>query len=354
MSSERTEAATPRRRQEARQKGQIAKSVEINSAAILLAAFWLISVTGPRFIESLRMLMQHSFSALSTPEITFNTLHTASLTIGGIMVQTVGPLVLTLMVVGVAANLVQVGFLFSPQALQPDPGHINPLNGFRRIFSERGLVELVKSLLKLAVISAVVYMGLRDNYSTVVAASRMALSSGIGILFQLGVTVGLRTAVAMLVIAIADYLFQRWQFEKNLRMTKQEVKEEMKRYENPQLKARIRSRQRQLAMSRMMAAVPEADVVITNPIHLAIALRYESGKSHAPRIVAKGQRLVAERIKEKARQHRVPMVENKPLAQALFKSVEIGQEVPADLYQAVAEVLAFVYRLKSTPKTIAY
>jgi flagellar biosynthetic protein FlhB len=150
----------------------------------------------------------------------------------------------------------------------------------------------------------------------------------------------------MFVIAAADYIFQRREFEKSLRMTRQELLEEMKHNENMQLKARIRARQRQLAMSRMMAAVPKADVVITNPTHLAVALRYEQGKMRAPQVVAKGQRLVAERIKAKASEHKVPLVENKPLAQTLFKSVEVGHEIPADLYQAVAEVLAFVYRLK--------
>jgi flagellar biosynthetic protein FlhB len=359
--SERTEAPTPRRREEAHRKGQVAKSIEINSAAILLASFWLLSVTGPGSVETLRTLMQRSFTALASPpflsaatnttaDLTFNTLRTGGLAVGQLTLQTVAPLIGTLMLVGVAANLAQVGVMFSQEVFKPDFNRVNPVPGLKRIFSGRVLVELLKSLLKLSVISLVVYITLRDNSLIIASTSRMSLSGAASNLSQVAITIGLRVSLAMLVLAAADYLFQRREFEKSLRMTRQEVIEEMKRYENPQLKARIRSRQRQLAMNRMMAAVPKADVVITNPTHLAIALAYEQGKMRAPQVVAKGERLVAERIKEKAGEHHVPLVENKPLARALFKSVDIGQEVPLDLYQAVAEVLAFVFRLKAGHK----
>lgn len=346
MTHERTEAATPRRRAEARRKGQVAKSVEVNSAAMLLAAFWLLGVIGPRSYEALSELMRRSFTALSSNEFTFNTLFAGGSTTIILMLQAVAPLILGLTLVGVISNAAQVGLMFSQETLKPDPNRINPLTGFKRLFSSRGLVELLKSLIKLSLTGFVIYVTLRDNYSTMAATSRMTVFGGVSTLAQLGLTVGFRVAIVMVVIAAADYLFQRREFEKNLRMTKQEVKEEMKQYENPELKRRIRARQREMAMSRMMAAVPQADVVITNPTHIAIALSYEKQKMQAPKVIAKGQRLVAERIKEKARQHRVPTVENKPLARTLFKTTEIGQEIPIDLYQAVAEVLAFVYRLK--------
>ena len=296
--------------------------------------------------------MKRSFSLLSTADMTLNTVRTGGLAAGGLMAQIIGPLALTLMVVGVLANVAQVGFMFSTKALQPDLNKINPLNGFKRLFAARGLAELVKSLLKLAAIGTVVYLTLRDNYPTLAVTSQMTLSASVSTLCQMGVAVGFRVAVIMIVIAIIDFFYQRWEFEKSLRMTKQEVREEMKQHENPQLKRRIRMRQRELAMSRMMAAIPEADVVITNPTHLAVALRYQTGKMQAPKVVAKGQRLVAERIKEKAREHRVPLVENKPLAQSLFKLVEVGQAIPIDLYQAVAEVLAFVYQLKKPARKV--
>jgi flagellar biosynthetic protein FlhB len=346
--AERTEAPTAHRREEARRRGQVAKSVEVNSALILMASFWMLSSVTPGSIEALSTLMRRSFAALAvqSAEMTPSTVQASGLLVGLTMVQAAAPLILVLMGVGIVANLAQVGFMFSQEALKPDLKRINPLNGLRRIVSARGLAELVKSLLKLAVIGFVVYTTLRDNASSIAATSRMTLWAGASSLAGVAATLGMRAAVVMLVLAAADYLFQRKQFEKSLRMTRQELVEEMKRYENVQLKARIRARQRQLAMSRMMAAVPQADVVITNPTHVAVALRYERGKMHAPEVVAKGQRLVAERIKEEARAHQVPLVENKPLARVLFKSVEVGQEIPGDLFQAVAEVLAFVYRLR--------
>jgi flagellar biosynthetic protein FlhB len=361
MSDDRTEAPTPHRREEARRKGQVAKSMDINSATILLASFWLLNMIGHNLIESMSILMQRSFSALAAPpfilgagsataDLTLNTLRAGGLVVGQLALQAIAPLLGTLMLVGIATNLAQVGIMFSRDAFKPDFNRVNPFPGLKRIFSGQGLVELLKSLLKLIVIGFVVYTTLRDNSLIIASTSRMTLAAAGSSLTQVAMAVGLRVSVAMLVLAAADYLFQRHKLEKSLRMTKQEIIDEMKRYENPQLKARIRSRQRQLAMNRMMADVPKADVIITNPTHLAIALVYEQGQMRAPRVVAKGERLVAQRIKEKAREHQVPLVENKPLARALFKSTEIGQEVPLELYQAVAEVLAFVFRIKTGRK----
>ncbi|NJN92601.1 MAG: flagellar biosynthesis protein FlhB [Anaerolineales bacterium] len=350
--SDRTEAPTPRRRDEARRKGQVTKSTEINSAAILLTAFWMLNTVGPNVVETMNTLMKRSFTTMSSTsfihnELTFNTLKTGGLTVGGLALQSIAPLVGTLLVVGVVANLGQVGFMFSQEALKPDFQRVSPLTGWKRVFSGRSLVEFFKSLLKIVIIGFVVYKALQDNYPMIASTSRMTLSTAVSTLTQVALAVGLRVGTVMVVLAAADYLFQRHEFEKGLRMTKQEIIEEAKSNENPQLKSRIRSRQRQLAMSRMMAAVPKADVVITNPTHLAIALRYDRSKMRAPQVVAKGEQLVAERIKEKAREHRVPLVENKPLARTLFKAVEIGHEVPPELFQAVAEVLAFVFRLKA-------
>lgn len=345
--AERTEAPTPRRREEARRRGQVARSVEVNSALVLLVGFWLLNSTGARFGEAMGTLMRRSFTALSAGDLTLTTLRSAGLAVASLVVQAVFPLLLTVMVAGVIANVAQVGLLLSEQALKPDLNRVNPLNGLKRLFSLRGLVELGKSLVKLGAVGFTVYLGIRDNYEVIAATGQMTLSAGIANLSQVAGAIGLRAAVVILIIAAADYLFQRREHEKNLRMTRQELIEEMKRYENAEMKNRIRARQRQMAMSRMMAAVPKADVVITNPTHLAVALRYEQGKMQAPQVVAKGQRLVADRIKDTARQHNVPLIENKPLAQSLFKSVEVGQEIPATLYNAVAEVLAFVYRLRA-------
>ncbi len=346
MAGEKTEAPTPRRRADARKKGQVAKSPEVNTALILLASFWVIRSAGPKSASAYTALMQRTFTIIGTVEFTPNEIYAGGLALAVSFVQIIAPLILVVVAVGIVANLAQVGFLFSFEALKPDPSRINPLNGFKRMFALRGVVDLFKSLLKIIIIGVVVYGSLRDNIDVIIAAPHMNISAALGSLLQIAISAGMRVGVVMLVIAAADYLYQRYEFEKNLRMTKQEVQEEMKRYENPQLKARIRSRQRQIAMNRMMSAVPEADVVITNPTHYAVALRYNKKKMNAPHVVAKGQRLVAQRIKEKAKEYKVPLVENKPLARSLFGSVEIGQEIPLDLYQAVAEVLAFVYRLK--------
>ena len=321
--------------------------MELNAALGLLAGFWILNSSGPKLAASMKSWMSRTFESLPTTDLTQQTVVDGSLNVGMAFLGALAPILATILVVGVISNLVQVGLMFSQTALAPDFNRINPLTGLKRIFSARGMVELLKSLLKLTVIGYVVYAALSAEYPTIASSSQMDLTAAVSVLSRIGGAVGMRGAAAMLIIAMADYMYQRFDFEKNLRMTRQELIEEMKRYENQEMKARIRSRQRQMALSRMMAAIPKADVVITNPTHLAIALRYEKGKMQAPTVVAKGQRLVAERIKEKAREHNVPLVENKPLARALFKSAEVGQEIPIELYQAVAEVLAFVMRLRS-------
>ena len=345
--AERTEAPTPRRREDARRKGQVAKSVEVNSALGLLAGFWLLSSTGSKIALSMKSLMSQTFESMAATELTLNTVRHGGMIVAISALQAMAPLLATIMVVGVITNVAQVGFMFSETALKPDLNRINPITGLQRIFSARGAMELLKSMLKLIVIGYVVYSTLRDNYPTIASISRMGLAAAISNVNHIAVTIGLRGAEALLIIAAVDYIFQRHEHEKSLRMTRQELIEEMKHNENQEMKARIRVRQRQMAMSRMMAAIPKADVIITNPTHIAVALRYEQGKMRAPQVVAKGQRLVADRIKERARENNIPLVENKPLARALFKSAEIGQEIPIDLYQAVAEVLAFVFRLKT-------
>jgi flagellar biosynthetic protein FlhB len=350
---ERTEAPTPRRREDARRKGQVAKSVDVNSAVVLLAGIWLLNSGGSRFIDALATVMRRSFTSLTATDFTLNTLRSGGMAIGGLVLQALLPVLVGVMVAGVIANVAQVGFMLNGEAFKPDANRINPLSGFKRILSARGLVDLLKSVFKIAAIGLVVYTGIRDNYPAISSFGQMALMTAANHLSQVAISICLRAAVVILVIAAADYVFQRKEHEKSLRMSHQEVIEEAKRYENAELKNRIRSRQRQLAMSRMMAAVPNADVVITNPVHLAVALRYEQGKMRAPQVVAKGQRLTAERIKETAREHEVPVVENQTLARALFKSAEVGHEIPADLYHAVAEVLAFVYRLHHGRKRVA-
>ena len=256
------------------------------------------------------------------------------------------PLLGAVVLAGFAANALQVGLVLSGEPLSPKGSRLDPIAGIGRMFSMRSAVELVKGLAKTALIAYMVFAFLRAEYPVVVrlmGTDPGQIAAGIGGLMS---RMLFRAGMAMLVIAAIDYGFQRYQHEKNLRMTKQEVKEDLKRSEgDPLVKSRIRQQQRQMARNRMMQQVPEADVVVTNPTHYAVALKYDADTMAAPVVLAKGQRLVAERIKEIARESRVPMVENVELARALYRSTEVGDEVPAALYLAVAEILAYVYRL---------
>lgn len=347
FAGERTESATPKRREDARKRGQVARSIEVNTAVVLLGAWGLINLFGPgmagRLLGFARALWESGPTQDWSPEglrqLLLRTLWTVVL-VGG-------PIALGGMLLGVAANLVQVGLLFTLEPLTPNFGRLNPLEGFKRIFSRRSLVELVKSLLKMGLVGYVAYQTVSGDLGRFPSLMQVGLPAAIefvlGLISRLLLTVGL----LMLVLAISDYLYQRFEYEVSLRMTKQELKEEFKNIEgNPEIRAKIRQKQREMARRRMMADVPKADVVVTNPTHFAVALAYSQGQMGAPKVLAKGQGLVALRIREIAKEHQVPVVENKPLARELHKVVEVGQEIPNNLYQAVAEVLAFVYQLK--------
>jgi flagellar biosynthetic protein FlhB len=261
--------------------------------------------------------------------------------------KTVAPIVAAVMVAGVVANVGQVGFAYNLQPLAPDLTRIDPIKGFARMFSARSFMELMKSLAKVSILGCVAWTFLRNQAGTVVALGTLSQDEAARTAGDLIWQLAIRVCSVILVIASIDYIYQRQQFEKSIRMTKQEVKEEFKRSEgDPKIRGAIRQRQREMSRRRMMQDVPTSDVVITNPTHYAVALKYDSQTMAAPVVVAKGQRLVAQRIKDIARKHHVPLVENKPVARALFASAEIGDSVPVELYQAVAEILAFVYRLK--------
>lgn len=345
--TDRTEAATPRRRQEVRQRGQVARSVELSSAFILTVCVIVLRYSVPWLFTQLQGLCAGTLTHLPESDWTIENIHRGGVATFLHIARLSAPVWAAAMLAGIAVNLAQVGFLLTLEPLKPDFNRINPLMGFGRLFSTRGGVDLIKSVLKVAIVSAVAFSTARGQLPLFIATAQMntpmALSTLGGILY----TLCLRVCVAMLILAALDYIYQRVHFEQSIRMTREEVREEMRQLEgDPTLRARIRQRQRQIARQRMMQEVPRANVVITNPTRLAVALRYAAGEMNAPIVVAKGQRLMADRIREVARQHGVPIVENKPLAQALFQSVEVGQEIPAELYQAVAEVLAFVYRLK--------
>jgi len=343
---ERTEAPTGRRLEEARRKGQIARSAELPTAFMILGAAAFLSWAGPGWSRALTELIPTLLGQVELGEWQPEAIHGLSLDVLGLFLRVALPPILVLAVVGIGANLLQVGFLFTAQPLEPRWGKLNPFEGLKRLLGTHALVELLKAPLKLAVIGGVAYITVkphvaelvilagRDPWATVVTVSGLTLA----LLWRIG--------AAYLALALLDYSYQRWSHRRGLRMSREEVKEEMRQSEgDPRVRARSRTLHRQYAMRRMMSQVPKADVVVTNPVHLAVALKYDRATMRAPQVVAKGLRLVAEEIKKRARAAGVAVVEHPPLAQALYKSVALGGEIPASLYRAVAEVLAYVYML---------
>lgn len=344
---ERTESATPRRRDEVRRRGQTARSAELGSVAALLAGFLFLRYWGASLVVQMVDVMRGSFQNLHQSDLAVETVMGAVQGFSLVMAMAVLPIFLLMMGVGLASNFLQVGFLLSLKPLQPDFSRVDPWQGAKRLLSKRSLVELAKSLAKLAIVGFVVYRVLQGRMEALMALPLMpwpgSIVVALGMVFDAGVWAG----AVLLLMAAADYGYQRFAFEQQIKMSREEVKEELKQTEgNPVIRQRVRQLQRAAAQRRMMQAVPKADVVITNPTHFAVALQYDAGSMSAPRVVAKGQDLIAQQIKRIAAEHGVPMMENRPLAQALYKMCEVGQEVPGDMYAAVAEVLAFVYRLR--------
>ena len=345
---ERTEKGTGKRRSEARNRGQVANSREIPATLILLAALGVFHFAGAQVFEQCAALVSGMFRNLHT--IRLGTI-TAASALAADLLQTVIlillPFFVPFLVAGLVGNVGQIGFEIHFQALAPKFSKMNPIAGIKRIFSLRGLVELAKSSLKILFVGGIAYSVVSGYLKDFPGLVRWDLGALWSFTAEVTFKIIFYVFLAMLVLSALDYIYQRWQYEESLKMTKQEVTDEHKQSEgDPKVKSRIRSLQRQTAYHRMMAEVPKADVVITNPTHLAIALRFKSDEMPAPRVVAKGADYIAERIRETAREHNVPIVENKPLAQTLFKMTELGDYIPVDLYRAVAEVLAYVYRLK--------
>lgn len=345
---DKTEPPTPRRRREARKRGQIARSVEVNSAIVLLVALVTIKYAGPMMTQHMGNIARRCIGSFPKADLTVASVQSG---LAQILLDTalvIGPLLAAVFLAGFISSALQVGFVFSAEPLQPKGSRLDPLAGVARMFSTRAAVELAKALAKITIVSWMVFAFVRAEYTTVIGligCDTHDVASGIGTLIY---RMLFRAGIALLVIAAIDYGFQRHQLEKSLRMTKEEVKEDYKRSEgDPLVKSRIKQRQRQISRMRMMQSVPKSDVVVTNPTHYAVALQYEAEEMSAPVVVAKGQNLVAQRIKQIAAENHVPMVENVELARALYKTADVGDEVPAVLYQAVAEILAYVYKLKN-------
>jgi len=349
---DKTEAPTPRRRQEAREQGNIARSPDLTSAVLLIGFMMLLSWYGPGLTESMRDILRKQLSGESladmTPSAAVGNLLQSILAISLAM----APVLLGGMLIAVLINIAQVGFFASTQRLQPKLSAISPLKGLGRIFKGgQGLFGLLMNILKLVLVLVVAYSAVHGQLAQIVTAQRLDFSQvfalGAGIVYSISIRIG----VLLLILAIIDYVYQRFRVDRELRMTKQEVKEEMKRMEgDPMLKQRRRQIAQQIAMQRLRKDVPTADVIVTNPTEFAVALKYDATAMHAPRVVAKGQGYMAMRIREIAIASGVPILERKPLARALFKLVEVGNEIPEQFYSAVAEILAYVYELSGKSK----
>ncbi len=344
-SQDRTEPATPKRIREAREKGNVARSVELNSVAILFAGLLGLQMIIGGFSDSITKLFVETYQLSSSIEITPDSFQRQAGSLIVFILKLLAPLLLTILTVGLAINYAQVGFIFSKKALQPDLKKINPLSGIKKLFSLRSLVEFLKGILKLTIIAYICYRVITDQLDMYFMLTDNTVIGSVIILGKMVFKMTMYVGLALLVMAMADFFYQRWDYNKNLRMTKQEVKDEHKQQENPEIKSHVRSAQRKLMRSRMMAAVPDATVVVTNPTFLAIAFKYEPvNPADAPTVVAKGKRKMAQRIKDIALEHDVPIIENKPLARDLYDVCEVGLEIPIMYYQALAEILAKIFK----------
>jgi len=348
--SDRSEKATPRRREEAREKGQVVLSPEVSPVAVLLAALAMASFGGPRLLAQSRLVLRGWLASIGPAAAADDAVGPMIAHAVLQMVSVLAPFFIATAVVGAGAIVAQIGFAVRPQLLVPDPGRMNPARGMKRIFSAAGAVGLMKAVLKIAIVGAIAYRVLWRAGNDAVAAPGMTLDellafTGYGMRRLL---IGM--AMALGVLGVADYLWQRWRHERDLRMTRQEVKEEQKDSDgDPQIRGRFRRAHRELARRRMLTDVKTADVVLTNPVHVAVALRYRPAEMAAPRVVAKGAGELAQKIKDAARTAGIPIVERRALARALFRSVKIGSEIPPALYRAVAEILAYIFSLRGRP-----
>lgn len=347
---DKTEQATDARRAEFRKRGQVAMTRELGTALIFLAAAGLLYAMSRFFFTNIVEVFNVSFGASMLKYAKAGQFADLLWFVGGKLVFLLAPIMFAAMVIGVASNLMQTGFLQVEDALSMNLGRLNPLSAIGRIFSMKGVGELVKSILKMIVVIWTMYLLLKSEINQIPVLSSYSIEEQFAYLGRVMFKLLMGTGIFMMVIAVADYFFQRWQLEKEMMMSKQEIKEEHKSHEgDPMIKARIRKIQREVSQRKMMQNIPKADVIITNPTHIAVALRY-SDKLPAPQLIGKGADFMAEKIKDLARQHNIPVIENKPLARTIFKTMKVGQVIPRELFVAVAEVLSYVFRLKRKRK----
>jgi flagellar biosynthetic protein FlhB len=354
MAENKTEKATPKKRQEARKKGQVARSQDINGAVVMLASVLALSAFGPGMYRRMAEAMVGILDLIKDPSIVDRkSIGELFMTTGGHAFAGAAPVVLVCALAGLAASVLQVGFKPSVQALKPDFKKLNPLTGLKNLFSPNSVVEAVKSTLKIVAVGAIVAIALFPKLDEMAGLVGMPADAFLPTLATLILQIAQRAALAYLAIAAADFFWQRYRFEKNLKMDKEEVKQEYKGQELPnEVKSAQRRRAMELARARMMDAVPTADVVVTNPTHFSVALRYDSDNP-APLVVAKGTDHLALRIRRTAADHGVMVVPDPPLARALYASVEVGRMIPEEMFAAVAQLLAYVYKVAGATRAAA-
>ncbi|MCQ4087204.1 flagellar biosynthesis protein FlhB [Saccharibacillus sp. JS10] len=351
FAGEKTEKATPKKRGESRKKGQVAKSQELPGSILLLMCIVMLMIFGSNFRTVITDLFTDVYAHRMSMEVTIDNVMKMMMQYVFEILKLLAPIFIVVILVDILASVGQYGLLFVSEGLKPKFSKLDPIKGAKNLFSLRSIVELLKSLLKMSVIGLLVYTTLQGQIGIIFQLHSMSLESILSFAASTTISLGIKIGVALIILAIFDYMYQKFEFEKSIKMSKQDIKDEYKKAEgDPMIKGKIRERQRRMAMQRMMQDVPTADVIITNPTHYAVALKYDGDQMQAPEIVAKGQDFVALRIREIAANNGVLIMENKPLARALFAQAEIGDTVPADLFQAVAEVLAYVYKLKGKAK----
>ena len=346
---EKTEKATPKKRKDAREEGQVLQSREITGSFILLICFFTLNLFGNYIIKNMTNFMKQTFSNLDSLDsiFTLDNMRINFLLVISVFLRVVAPVVLIAFISGLFINYMQIGFLFTTKSIKPKLSRINPIEGFKRIFSKRALMELFKSLIKIILIGYVAFSYIKKKAGMLLKLPYMDVNQIVKAFSKISFGFSMKIVGALFFISVLDYIYQWRDYEKNLMMSKQELKEEYKQMEgDPLVKSKIREKQRKMALSRMMNEVPKADVIITNPTHIAVALKYDRESFAAPYLVAKGVDLIAENIKKVAKENEIPIVENKPLARTINDIVEIGEVIPEDLYEAVAGVLAYVYSLK--------
>lgn len=354
QSGDKTQDATPHRRQQAREKGQVAFSQDLGSAVVLVAGVLLLRMWGGAVVDASGKLMRYQLGTVTPLEAQRGELLTQAHNIVIMFGTALLPVLGLLAVSGILSSVFQVGILFVPDRLQPDVKRLSILSGLKRIFSISGIMRLSFGMFKVTVVSVVAAAVLYQRREQVLLASALSINELAVLIIDTALTTALWVGLALFVLALFDFAFQKWKHEQDLKMTRQEVQDEMKNLQgDPQVIARRRAVQRQLALNRMGDTVPKADVVVTNPTELAVAIQYDPEQMKAPVVIAKGAGLIAQRIRRLALENNVPVVERKPLAQLLYKEVEINHPVPDQSYAAVAEVLAYVYQLKGKkpPKT---